>query len=89
MNQRNSEKKKLNEIYETKNEFAVELCFANLYYALWNKNLCSEHYKIMKWFLNLKCSDISKLIQKNLNDFWRTKKKFYVYKKNHSDLFHW
>ena len=34
MNQRNSEKKKLNEIYETKNEFAVELCFANLYYAL-------------------------------------------------------
>ena len=82
-------KKELNEIYETKNEFAVKLCFAVLYYALWNKSFCSKHYKIMKWFLNLKCNDISKLIQKNLNDFWRTKKEFYVYKKNHSDLFHW
>ena len=82
-------KKKLNEIYETKNEFVVELCFAILYYALWNKSLCSKHYKIMKWFLNLKCSDISELILKNLNDFWRAKKDYYVYKKNHSDLFHW
>ena len=27
-------KKKLNEIYETKNKFAVKLCFANLFYAL-------------------------------------------------------
>ena len=82
-------KKELNEICETKNESAAELYFANLYYALWNKSLCSEHYKIIKWFLNLKCSDISKLILKNLNDFWRAKKKSYVYKKNYSDLFHW
>ena len=82
-------KKKLNEIYKTKNKFVVELCFATLYYALWNKNLCSEHYKIIKWFLNLKYNDISKLILKNLNDFWRTKKKFYVYKKNYSNLFYW
>ena len=82
-------KKKLNEIYKTKNEFAVELCFANLYYALWNKNLCLKHYKIMKWFLNLKCNDISKLILKNLNNFWRAKKFFYAYKRKHSDLFHW
>ena len=82
-------KKELNEIYETENESAVELCFAILFYALWNKNLCSEHYKIIKWFLNLKCNDISKLILKNLNDFWRAKKNFYVYKKKHSNLFHW
>ena len=82
-------KKNLNEIYVTENESAVELCFAILFYALWNKSLCSEHYKIMKWFLNLKCSDISKLTLKNLNDFWRAKKIFYVYKKKHSDLFHW
>ena len=43
-------KKELNEIYKTKNEFAVELYFANLYYVLWNKDLCLKHYKIMKWF---------------------------------------
>ena len=74
-------KKELNEVYKTKNEFVVELCFAALYYALWNKNFCLEHYKIMKWFLNLKCNNISKLILKNLDDFWQTKKNFTFTKK--------
>ena len=74
-------KKKLNKIYETKNKSAVKLYFANLFYVLWNKNLCSKHYKIIKWFLNLKCSNISKLILKNLNDFWRAKKIFTFTKK--------